>query len=84
MPWTVYVLTNKKDQCYKGITENLGQRLSYHNNGLGHWTKYRGPWRLIYRKDFENKTEALKHEKFLKSGKGRDAIKNLQKNTNGL
>lgn len=30
------------------------------------------PWKLIYQEQFESKAEAIKREKFLKSGKGRE------------
>ena len=48
------------------------------HNELGKdWTaKYR-PWRLIFSKVFESKEEALKYEKWLKTGTGRDYIKTL-------
>jgi putative endonuclease len=36
--------------------------------------KYR-PWKLIYTEVFQNKSEALKREKWLKTGIGRNLIK---------
>ena len=42
------------------------------------WTaKYR-PWRLIFTKEFDTKVEAMKYEKWLKSGVGRSFIKTLR------
>jgi putative endonuclease len=76
--FTVYVIQNQQGQLYKGITEDIEQRLRYHNQDLGHWTKGKGPWRLVYSEQIENKTEALKREKFLKSGKGREVLKKLK------
>ncbi len=49
----------------------------YHNQGLSNWTKSRGPWTLVHSEQYENKTEALKREKFLKSGKGREYLKSI-------
>ena len=48
------------------------------HNDLGKdWTaKYR-PWKIIYTKDFESRIEAMKHEKWLKSGVGRAFIKTI-------
>ncbi len=61
---------------YTGYTSNLIQRFYSHNifsdNG---WTKNYRPWVVIYCEYFEDKTQALKREKELKSGKGRDWIK---------
>jgi len=34
-----------------------------------------GHWKLIYKEEFENKTEALKREKWFKTGVGRDLLK---------
>jgi putative endonuclease len=49
------------------------------HNFLGKdWTaKYR-PWTIIYTKEFSEKSEAIKHEKWLKSGVGRSYIKTLK------
>ena len=48
------------------------------HNYLGKdWTaKYR-PWKLIFTKEFELKIDAMKFEKWLKTGAGRDFIKVL-------
>ena len=43
-----------------------------------HKTTYKkGPWRLVFKKDFLSRSEALKFEKFLKTGKGREYLKKL-------
>jgi len=38
-------------------------------------------WELLYKEEFENKSEALKREKWLKTGVGREYLK---KNINKL
>ena len=79
MIYTVYILFSIIHQKhYTGFTSNIEQRLLSHNL-LGHdWTaKYR-PWKLIFTKEFEHKTDAMKYEKWLKSGIGREFIKTLQ------
>lgn len=48
---------------------------------VGRWTKLRGLWKLVYKEEYTTKTEALKREKFLKSGKGREFLKHI---INGL
>jgi len=75
MRYTVYAIRGKLGYIYKGITSNLDQRLEYHNKGLSRWTKNRGPFKLIFSREFDNKSEGLKFEKFLKSGKGREFLK---------
>jgi putative endonuclease len=37
--------------------------------------KQKGPWRLIYSEEHATRSEAMKREKFLKSGQGREWIK---------
>jgi putative endonuclease len=78
MTYTVYILFSEKfSKHYSGFTQNLELRLRSHNH-FGHgWTaKYR-PWKLIFSIDFLNKQEAMRYEKWLKSGAGRDFIKTL-------
>ncbi len=74
----VYVLKSAKTgKLYKGSTADLKLRLAKHNTGGVSSTKAFVPWKLIYYEAFINKTDALREEKFLKSGKGRDRIKYL-------
>lgn len=76
--FTVYVLYSKTyDKLYIGYTSNIQQRLLSHNLlATKGWTiKYR-PWQLIYTEEFNSKTEAIDREKQLKSGKGREFIRN--------
>jgi putative endonuclease len=75
--YTVYVIQNPKGQLYKGYTEDIQERLRYHDEGLSHWTKFRDPWTLVHSEQYESKTEALKREKFFKSGKGREYLKKI-------
>ena len=78
--FTVYVLySDTFDKHYTGFTSRLEERIQSHNelSGKGFTRRYR-PWRLIYQKEFGSKTEAMSHEKWLKSGIGRDFIKSLQ------
>ncbi len=51
--------------------------LSHNELGNGWTAKYR-PWKLIFTKEFEDKAEAMKFEKWLKTGSGRDFIKIIQ------
>ena len=71
----VYILKSEKDDnIYIGITDNLERRLKQHNKGKNLSTKYRKPLRLIYHEVVENRNEARKREKYLKSGSGREWI----------
>lgn len=67
----VYVLQSQKDfGWYIGFTEDVTQRLSYHNEGRNVSTSQRRPWILIYYEAYLEKFDALGRERFLKSGAG--------------
>ncbi|MBY0477506.1 MAG: GIY-YIG nuclease family protein [Chitinophagaceae bacterium] len=67
----------KYNKHYYGFTSNLEARLLSHNELGKDWTaKYR-PWKVIHVKEFDNKQEAAKYEKWMKSGVGRAFIKLL-------
>ena len=71
----VYVLQSKKDgKHYYGLTRDLENRLSEHNNGFVSSTKSRLPLNLIYFEKVENISLARKREKYFKSGFGRKYI----------
>lgn len=76
----VYILKSERSgKLYKGVTEDLKRRLKEHNAGNVTFTKALRPWQLIYYEAFQEKTDATREEKFLKSGKGRERIKWLLK-----
>ena len=66
-----YVLQSQQDfTFYIGHSSNLTKRVIDHNSGKSRYTRRKMPWNLIYRKSFLTKSEAIKHEIFLKSLKG--------------
>jgi putative endonuclease len=72
----VYVLEDEKGRYYKGFTKDLEKRVEQHNSGITPSTKrMSGDKKLVYFERFKDKTEALRRERFLKSGKGRDFLK---------
>ena len=71
----VYVLwRNKLNKRYIGSTEDISKRISEHNRGCNKFTKGGIPWFLIYSEEYPTKQEALKREKFLKTGQGRKLL----------
>lgn len=72
-----YVLESKKDnKLYIGWTNNLEKRLKDHNNKKVDSTKNRIPLNLIYFEACLSKQEAIKREKYFKTGFGRRYLKN--------
>lgn len=72
----VYVLKSlKNNKRYIGYTsKNPQERLKEHNKGDNSWTRQDRPFKLIYREKHSTKSEAIKGERFLKSGKGREFL----------
>jgi putative endonuclease len=76
--FTVYVIQSCEGYNYTGMTEDIELRLKQHNEKLlSLWTKRGNGWKLVYKEEYENKTEALKREKWLKTGVGREYLKNI-------
>ncbi|HET8885439.1 MAG TPA: GIY-YIG nuclease family protein [Salinimicrobium sp.] len=75
--FVVYILFSEKhDKLYYGQTSNLIARFTDHNYlGKKGWAKNYRPWRVIYVEFCETRSEAMKREKFLKSGAGREWVK---------
>jgi putative endonuclease len=75
----VYILQNTKGETYVGQTSNLNQRIAQHNDpfylGSLHTKRHPGPWHLLYYETFNTRSAAMKREKELKTGKGREWIK---------
>jgi putative endonuclease len=77
MPF-VYVLRSfATGQRYTGATADLASRLNQHNANESKSTKGRGPWELIYHEEFSTLGEALRRERYFKSGKGREELKRI-------
>jgi putative endonuclease len=76
----VYILESQKDNgWYTGYTSDLKKRLSEHQNGYTHSTKYRRPWKLIYYEACLSEADAIAREKYLKSGMGKRYLRNRLK-----
>ena len=76
----VYVLRSEKDgRFYVGMTANVERRLAEHNAGRAKSTKGYCPWKLFFFESFENRIEARKREKYLKTGYGKQWIKSKYK-----
>ena len=74
----VYILRSLKNRrLYTGSTNDLKRRLGEHNRGQSKYTKYSGPFELIYKEECLTKSEAYKRELFFKTGKGRDFLKSV-------
>ena len=76
----VYVLrSDKTGRRYIGSSQNIESRLNEHNSGYSLATKHGAPWKLIHHEEFPTRAEAVRRERFYKTGKGRDFLDRLAK-----
>lgn len=75
----VYVLKSCRNcKRYVGYTSKpVEQRVKEHNSGSNQFTRLNGPFELLYQEAIEEKVQAIKREKFLKSGQGRKFLDQL-------
>ena len=74
----VYVLWSDATGChYVGHTSDLTQRLGQHNNGITKSTNNRESWNMIHKEHFPTRADAKRRERFLKTGSGREELKQL-------
>jgi putative endonuclease len=69
MSYYVYMLrciSSKKKMTYVGYTKNLINRLYLHNSNKGAKYTKGNIWKIIYRKRFISKSNAMKYEYELK------------------
>ena len=76
----VYILKSlKTSEFYKGLTNNLNRRFKQRFTGKVKATAGKLPLKLVHVEFFDNRIEARKFEKFLKTGFGREIIKEMVK-----
>ena len=75
MPFHTYILVSDEYYHYTGHSSDLDIRLERHRQKTTHFTKRGTNWKIIYTKEFPTRAEAMKHEKWLKSGVGREWCK---------
>lgn len=74
----IYVLKSEVNgHRYIGMSEDVTKRLKEHNAGKTKSTKYSKPWRIVHVEQLNNRIEARKREKYLKSGTGREFLDKL-------
>ena len=71
MNYTYVLLSKKDDRFYTGCTDDLKKRFHEHKMGRVRSTAYRAPLELIYYAACLHRDDALRRERFLKSGRGK-------------
>ena len=70
---TVYIIQSDVDpsRFYTGITSDLENRLDWHNRGACPHTINDRPWSIVVSLEFRTQKDAVRFERYLKSGSGR-------------
>jgi len=74
MYFTYVLQSATSNKIYIGQTNNLHDRIRRHNNSRNIYTKHKRPWELIFSREFQSRTDAVKIEKRLKSFKNKDYL----------
>ncbi|MCX6334568.1 MAG: GIY-YIG nuclease family protein [Bacteroidia bacterium] len=76
--FTLYILYSESfNRFYVGYTNDLERRLSEHNRKKGKFTDAGIPWKLVYSESFTKKKDVMERERYIKSRKSKDFIKEL-------
>jgi len=75
MYFTYIIQSTKNNSWYYGSTDNLDRRVNEHNTGQNKSTKNKGPWKLIFKRPFETRLEAVRFEMKLKKLRNKKFIK---------
>ena len=70
-----YILKSLKDNgLYIGYTSDIIRRFNEHNSGISKATKHRKPFIILHVDEFITRSEAVRKERYYKTGKGREFI----------
>ena len=64
--YLIKTVNSNTNKSYVGYTKNLKTRLKKHNSNKGAKSTKGYKWKLIYKKRFNTKSEAMSYEYFLK------------------
>ncbi|MFH1598116.1 MAG: GIY-YIG nuclease family protein [Patescibacteria group bacterium] len=76
MYYTYVLLGKRNGKFYIGFTNSLKKRLEEHKKGKVKSTKDRGKFVLVYYEACADKKDAIKREKYFKTGFGRRFLNN--------
>jgi putative endonuclease len=75
--YRVYVIQNREQRFYIGISDDVSRRIDQHNSGTSRWTKGKGPWALCWTSDELSLSDARRLENALKRQKGGAGFYNI-------
>lgn len=77
----LYVLRScATNRYYVGVTGDLAIRLAQHNSAEinpSRWTRSRGPWELVFQKEYAETRSAIRAERYVKKMKSAKFLEKL-------
>ena len=74
----VYILESSRTQFwYIGSSAEVSSRYLDHQTNRSKYTRFKGPWKLIFVRTFTDKTEALRFERYLKKLRNKEYIRRV-------
>ncbi len=74
----LYILESQKNGSYYiGCSKNVDKRLKQHNSGQVKATRYKRPYKLVFKQEFDSIDIAHKAELKIKSWKRKDFIEKI-------
>lgn len=74
---TYILFSEKLNKYYIGSTSDLEDRINKHNSNHKGFTGGVGDWILVYKEDYEDKSQSLRRELQIKKWKSRKMIESL-------
>jgi len=75
---TYILFSHPRNKFYIGSTNDIQRRLNEHNSRQNLSTKFGIPWDLVYSKEFNSKSEAIRLEIKIKKRGAKRFLDNLQ------
>ena len=80
MKYYLYILQTTDNTLYCGIARDVQKRFQEHLSGKGaKYTRSHKPLKIVYTKEFENKSEALKEEIRIKKLSKKEKLRLISK-----
>ncbi len=81
MYYVYFLKSLKNSDLYVGSTEDVQKRLERHNAGKVRSTQFNRPWQLMDSEEWSTRSEAVKRERFFKTGQQKELLKAKYKDT---
>ncbi len=75
--WVYILKSDSAGKYYVGQTADLGKRIEAHRSGKSRYTRAAADWYLVYKREYDTRTQAQKVENFIKRQKSRIFIEKM-------